>query len=175
MDSWWQNVWQAIRVEFTDITDEGEVTRILVRLLMAAVLGAVLGFEREHKGKSAGVRTHMLVSMGAALFVLAPSMAGADAQALSRVIQGIVAGIGFLGAGTILKGHGQDTNHVKGLTTAAGLWMTAAIGTAAGMGREATALVSTVLALLVLSSMPVLVEKVEGEGGEANNEENTKH
>ncbi|MBC3421421.1 MgtC/SapB family protein [Pseudomonas wayambapalatensis] len=175
MDSWWQNVWQAIRVEFTDITDEGEVTRILVRLLMAAVLGAVLGFEREHKGKSAGVRTHMLVSMGAALFVLAPSMAGADAQALSRVIQGIVAGIGFLGAGTILKGHAQDTNHVKGLTTAAGLWMTAAIGTAAGMGREATALVSTVLALLVLSSMPVLVEKVEGEGGEANNEENTKH
>lgn len=175
MDSWWQNVWQAIRIEFTDITDEGEVTRILVRLLMAAVLGAVLGFEREHKGKSAGVRTHMLVSMGAALFVLAPSMAGADAQALSRVIQGIVAGIGFLGAGTILKGHGQDTNHVKGLTTAAGLWMTAAIGTAAGMGREATALVSTVLALLVLSSMPVLVEKVEGEGGEANNEETTKH
>ncbi|MGC7839536.1 MgtC/SapB family protein [Pseudomonas wayambapalatensis] len=175
MDSWWQNVWQAIRVEFTDITDEGEVTRILVRLLMAAVLGAVLGFEREHKGKSAGVRTHMLVSMGAALFVLAPSMAGADAQALSRVIQGIVAGIGFLGAGTILKGHAQDTNHVKGLTTAAGLWMTAAIGTAAGMGREATALVSTVLALLVLSSMPVLVEKVEGEGGEAKNEENTKH
>ncbi|MBC3464060.1 MgtC/SapB family protein [Pseudomonas sp. RW10S2] len=175
MDSWWQNVWQAIRVEFTDITDEGEVTRILVRLLMAAVLGAVLGFEREHKGKSAGVRTHMLVSMGAALFVLAPSMAGADAQALGRVIQGIVAGIGFLGAGTILKGHAQDTNHVKGLTTAAGLWMTAAIGTAAGMGREATALVSTVLALLVLSSMPVLVEKVEGEGGEANNEENTKH
>ncbi|HEK0907003.1 MgtC/SapB family protein [Pseudomonas parafulva] len=175
MDSWWQNVWLAIRAEFTDITDEGEVTRILVRLLMAAVLGAVLGFEREHKGKSAGVRTHMLVSMGAALFVLAPSMAGADAQALSRVIQGIVAGIGFLGAGTILKGHGQDTNHVKGLTTAAGLWMTAAIGTAAGMGREATALVSTVLALLVLSSMPVLVEKVEGEGGEAKNEENTKH
>lgn len=175
MDSWWQNVWQAIRAEFTDITDEGEVTRILVRLLMAAVLGAVLGFEREHKGKSAGVRTHMLVSMGAALFVLAPSMAGSDAQALSRVIQGIVAGIGFLGAGTILKGHGQDTNHVKGLTTAAGLWMTAAIGTAAGMGREATALVSTVLALLVLSSMPVLVEKVEGEGGEAKNEENTKH
>lgn len=175
MDSWWQNVWLAIRAEFTDITDEGEVTRILVRLLMAAVLGAVLGFEREHKGKSAGVRTHMLVSMGAALFVLAPSMAGADAQALSRVIQGIVAGIGFLGAGTILKGHSQDTNHVKGLTTAAGLWMTAAIGTAAGMGREATALVSTVLALLVLSSMPVLVEKVEGEGGEAKNEENTKH
>ena len=71
-------IWQAIQAEFADVTDEREVTQILVRLLMAAVLGAVLGFEREHKGKSAGVRTHMLVSLGAALFVLAPSMAGAD-------------------------------------------------------------------------------------------------
>ncbi|AXM95080.1 MgtC/SapB family protein [Pseudomonas plecoglossicida] len=156
-------VWQTLQAEFADITDATEVTRILLRLLMAAVLGAVLGFEREHKGKSAGVRTHMLVSMGAALFVLAPSMAGADEQALSRVIQGIVAGIGFLGAGTILKGNGQNTSHVKGLTTAAGLWMTAAIGTAAGMGREATALISTLLALLVLATMPIVVDKVEGE------------
>ncbi|MBV4504242.1 MgtC/SapB family protein [Pseudomonas sp. BW13M1] len=154
---------EALQTEFADVTDEREVARILIRLLMAALLGAVLGFERESKGKAAGVRTHMLVSMGAALFVLAPSMAGADEQALSRVIQGIVAGIGFLGAGTILKGNGQDTSHVKGLTTAAGLWMTAAIGSAAGMGREATALVSTVLALLVLASMPLLVDKVEGE------------
>lgn len=161
----------AIEAEFADITDARQVTQILVRLLMAALLGAVLGFERESKGKSAGVRTHMLVSMGAALFVLAPGMAGADAQALSRVIQGIVAGIGFLGAGTILKGNGQDTSHVKGLTTAAGLWMTAAIGTAAGMGREATALVSTVLALLVLGSMPLLVEKVEGESEDKRKEE----
>lgn len=69
-------IWQAIQAEFADVTDEREVTRILVRLLMAAVLGAVLGFEREHKGKSAGVRTHMLVSLGAALFVLAPAWPG---------------------------------------------------------------------------------------------------
>lgn len=171
MEKLLQTIGSVIQAEFADITDESEVTRILLRLLMAAVLGAVLGFERESKGKSAGVRTHMLVSMGAALFVLAPGMAGADEQALSRVIQGIVAGIGFLGAGTILKGNGQDTSHVKGLTTAAGLWMTAAIGTAAGMGREATALISTVLALLVLASMPVLVEKVEGEQEEKRREE----
>ncbi|XAG02446.1 MgtC/SapB family protein [Pseudomonas sp. REB1044] len=167
-------MWQAVVAEFADITDESEVTRIVVRLMMAAVLGAVLGFEREHRGKSAGVRTHMLVSMGAALFVLAPGMAGADDQALSRVIQGIVAGIGFLGAGTILKGNGRDTSHVKGLTTAAGLWMTAAIGTAAGMGREATALVSTVLALLVLASMPLLVGKVEDENEEKKDEEGSR-
>ncbi|WP_258378914.1 MgtC/SapB family protein [Pseudomonas mosselii] len=178
MDTFWHAMLEALHSEFADVTDEREIARILIRLLMAALLGAVLGFERESKGKAAGVRTHMLVSMGAALFVLAPSMAGADEQALSRVIQGIVAGIGFLGAGTILKGNGQDASHVKGLTTAAGLWMTAAIGTAAGMGREATALVSTVMALLVLASMPLLVDKVEGEvrekkGGE--DEEGRKH
>lgn len=165
-----ETILSTIRSEFADITDEQQITRILVRLLMAALLGAVLGFERESKGKSAGVRTHMLVSLGAALFVLAPSMAGADEQALSRVIQGIVAGIGFLGAGTILKGNGQDASHVKGLTTAAGLWMTAAIGTAAGVGHEATALVSTLLALLVLGTMPLLVDKLEG-ANEAQNEE----
>ncbi|HAB02831.1 MAG TPA: methyltransferase [Pseudomonas sp.] len=164
-------IWEAIEAEFADITDVQEVVRILVRLMMAALLGAVLGFEREHRGKSAGVRTHMLVSLGAALFVLAPSMAGADEQALSRVIQGIVAGIGFLGAGTILKGNGKAPSHVKGLTTAAGLWMTAAIGTAAGMGREATALISTVLALLVLGTMPLLVGKVEGQNEEKQHEE----
>ncbi|MFJ4392798.1 MgtC/SapB family protein [Pseudomonas soli] len=175
MEAFWQAFLAALQTEFADVADAREVSRILIRLLMAALLGAVLGFERESKGKSAGVRTHMLVSMGAALFVLAPSMAGADAQALSRVIQGIVAGIGFLGAGTILKGNGRDTSHVKGLTTAAGLWMTAAIGTAAGMGREATALVSTVLALLVLASMPLLVEKVEGEHEDKREEEGRKH
>lgn len=171
MEAFWQAFLATLHTEFADVTDEREVSRILIRLLMAALLGAVLGFERESKGKSAGVRTHMLVSMGAALFVLAPSMAGADEQALSRVIQGIVAGIGFLGAGTILKGNGRDTSHVKGLTTAAGLWMTAAIGTAAGMGREATALISTVLALLVLASMPLLVDKVEGEHEDKREEE----
>ncbi|AUF96550.1 hypothetical protein PS623_02062 [Pseudomonas fluorescens] len=171
MESGWERILVTIQTEFADVTNVEEVTRILVRLLMAAVLGAVLGFEREHRGKSAGVRTHMLVSVGAALFVLAPSMAGADAQALSRVIQGIVAGIGFLGAGTILKGNGKDPSHVKGLTTAAGLWMTAAIGTAAGMGREATALISTILALLVLSTMPKLVDKVEGGNDQKQREE----
>lgn len=171
----WQEVWLTMQAEFADITDLRQLTQITVRLSMAALLGAVLGFEREHKGKAAGVRTHMLVAMGAALFVLAPAMAGAEEDALSRVIQGIVAGIGFLGAGTILKGNGISASHVKGLTTAAGLWMTAAIGVAAGMGREATALISTVLALLVLNAMPWVVDKVENEDSEEKNEEDTKH
>lgn len=175
MEPWWETVLLTMQAEFADITDERQLTQITVRLLMAALLGAVLGFERERKGKAAGVRTHMLVSMGAALFVLAPGMAGAEEDALSRVIQGIVAGIGFLGAGTILKGNGIEVGHVKGLTTAAGLWMTAAIGVAAGMGREATALISTLLALLVLNTMPWVVDKVERDDSEQKNGEGGKH
>lgn len=97
MDAWWHQVWSTLIAEFADITDAKQLTQVTVRLLMAALLGAVLGFERELKGKAAGVRTHMLVAIGAALFVLVPRMAGADDAALSRVVQGIVAGIGFLG------------------------------------------------------------------------------
>ena len=163
MNSWWQEVVATVQQEFADIGDASQLTRVTVRLLMAAALGGILGFEREHKGKAAGVRTHMLVSLGAALFVLVPQMAGADEAALSRVVQGIVAGIGFLGAGTILKGNKLDTHAVKGLTTAAGLWMTAAIGIAAGMGREATALLSTALAWGVLAVVPKLVENGEAQ------------
>lgn len=161
MNSWWQEVWVTLQSEFSDITDASQLTQVTVRLVLAALLGGILGFEREHKGKAAGVRTHMLVAMGAALFVLAPKMAGVDDAALSRVIQGIVAGIGFLGAGTILKDRAHSTDQVKGLTTSAGLWMTAAIGIAAGMGREATAVLSTVLALGILSLMPVVVSTID--------------
>jgi putative Mg2+ transporter-C (MgtC) family protein len=88
-------------------------------------------------------------------------MSGSQADAMSRVIQGVVAGIGFLGAGTILKNDNGDESHVKGLTTAAGLWMTAAIGVAAGLGREATAVLSTVLALAIFSVMPMIVRALE--------------
>lgn len=161
MNVWWQEVVETLRSEFSDITDASQLTRVVVRLLIAAVLGGILGFEREHKGKAAGVRTHMLVCMGAALFVLVPGLAGADDAALSRVVQGIVAGIGFLGAGTILKGDNLNARQVKGLTTAAGLWMTAAIGIAAGMGREATAVLSTLLALGIFSLMPKIVERLD--------------
>lgn len=157
MDAWWQQVWITLQSEFADIGDAAQLTRITVRLLIAALLGAILGFEREHKGKAAGVRTHMLVAMGAALFVLVPQVSGAESDAMSRVVQGVIAGIGFLGAGTILKNKDGDESHVKGLTTAAGLWMTAAIGVAAGLGRESTAVLSTLLALAVFSVMPVIV------------------
>nr|WP_241678176.1 MgtC/SapB family protein [Pseudomonas kitaguniensis] len=151
-----------MQTEFADIGDAKQLTQLTVRLLIAAILGGILGFEREHKGKAAGVRTHMLVALGAALFVLVPHVSGSQADAMSRVLQGVIAGIGFLGAGTILKGKPDDEGqYVKGLTTAAGLWMTAAIGVAAGMGRESTAVISTLLALLIFNVMPRVVSVFE--------------
>ena len=143
--------------EFSDITDVEQITRILTRLLLAAVLGGVLGYEREHQGKAVGIRTHMLVAIGAALFVLVPQQSGMLIADQSRVIQGILTGIGFLGAGAIIKHRSEDD--VKGLTTAAGVWLTAAIGIACGLGRESTAILSTVLALIVLAIVPRLVDR----------------
>jgi putative Mg2+ transporter-C (MgtC) family protein len=146
---------ETIRTEFSDAGDAEQVTRILLRLLLAALLGGVLGYEREAQGKAAGIRTYMLVSMGSALFVLVPHQAGMRIEDMSRVLQGIVAGIGFLGAGAIVKHHSEE--NVQGLTTAAGIWMTAAIGIACGLGREMTAIISTVLALAVLALVPKLL------------------
>ncbi|RYY93505.1 MAG: MgtC/SapB family protein, partial [Comamonadaceae bacterium] len=106
------------------------------------------------------VRTHMLVAIGSALFVLVPQQTGIVPADMSRVIQGLIAGVGFLCAGTILK-HGKDEQQVHGLTTAAGLWMTAAIGMGCGLGRESTAVASTVLALVVLTLVPHVVNLIE--------------
>jgi putative Mg2+ transporter-C (MgtC) family protein len=151
----WNRIVDTVLAEFSDATDVEQITRIFVRLLLAALLGGVLGYEREQQGKAAGIRTHMLVAMGAALFVLVPQHGGMAVSDLSRVIQGVVTGIGFLGAGAIIKNRSEDD--VRGLTTAAGVWMTAAIGIACGLGRESTALLSTLLALIVLAVVPRLV------------------
>ena len=149
---------ETLKAAFSEAPDAEQVTRIMVRLLLAALLGGVLGYEREHKGKAAGIRTHMLVAMGSALFVLVPQLGGMAVGDLSRVIQGIVTGIGFLGAGAIIKNRSEED--VQGLTTAAGIWMTAAIGVACGLGRESTAVLSALLALLVLAVLPRLVGRV---------------
>ncbi len=144
---------QVFSQEFGGWSDLAVATRITIRLLMAGLLGLVLGYERESHGKDAGVRTHMLVAMGSAVFVMLPAEIGLDSAGMSRVIQGLVAGVGFLCAGTILKSPARD-HSVEGLTTAAGLWLTSAIGVACGLGREVTALVCTALALLVLGVLP---------------------
>ena len=150
----WETVSDTLVSEFSDVPDAGQVTRIVLRLVLAALLGGILGYERERQGKAAGVRTHMLVALGAALFVLVPKEAGVSNADLTRVIQGIVAGIGFLGAGAIIKGSAEES--VKGLTTAAGIWLTAAIGIACGLGRESTAVLSALLAFVILALVPHL-------------------
>src|SRR5262245_62047254 len=115
--STWETIWHTVAGDFADIPDPAQMTRITVRLLSAAILGGVIGYEREHKGKTAGMRTHMLVAIGAALFVLVMQQSGGDHADVARVIQGLTTGIGFLGAGAILNAHREG--EVKGLTTAA--------------------------------------------------------
>ena len=144
----WDTIRNTVAAEFSDINDVEHLTRLVVRLGLAALLGGLLGLQRERAGKEAGIRTHMLVAAGSALVVFVPMQSGMDAEALSRVLQGLLAGIGFLCAGTILKLPTEE--HVRGLTTAAGIWMTSAIGMAAGLGREVTAIVSTLLVLGIL-------------------------
>lgn len=156
---------QTLLAEFSDLGQVEHLTRAVLRLVLAVLLGGLLGWERESQGKSAGVRTHMLVCLGAALFVMSLEQDGAEHDAMSRVIQGIAAGIGLLCAGTILKG--RNTGDVKGMTTAAGIWTAAAIGVAVGLGREATAVLGTLLALIVLHLVPLLVDL--GESGVKEN------
>src|SRR5215207_6793150 len=122
-------IWEELTFGLPDLR---QLVHVLIRLIAATVLGAFVGFERERARKPAGLRTHMLVSVGTAVFVLACSGVGMSLDGLSRVIQGIVTGIGLIGAGSILKL--SEERDIKGLTTAAGLWLTAAIGIACGVG-----------------------------------------
>lgn len=130
------------------LPDATQFARIVFRLCVAALLGAIIGAQRERAGKNAGLRTHMLVALGSALFIVAPIEFGMSNDELARIIQGLVAGIGFLCAGAILKL--TDEQQVKGLTSAAGLWLTAAVGVAAGLGRWGSAMAGVVLIWFIL-------------------------
>ena len=145
---------QALAAEFSDVPDLAQAITVVLRLSLALLLGSLLGYERETQGKSAGVRTNMLVALGSALFVLVPAQMGMPMADMSRVVQGLVAGVGFLCAGTILKQERREGAVVEGLTTAAGLWVTAAIGMACGLGREVTAIIASLMVLLVMALMP---------------------
>jgi putative Mg2+ transporter-C (MgtC) family protein len=120
---------------------------MVIRLLVATALAAAIGYDREVRQKAAGVRTHVMIALGAAAFTLASiyGFAGAD---VSRVASGVVAGVGFLGAGVIF--HGGQGGIVAGLTTAASIWVTAGIGLAAGCGLYPLAVAVAILALIVL-------------------------
>jgi putative Mg2+ transporter-C (MgtC) family protein len=134
--------------ELFSVPNTDYVVRVASRLAAAAVAGGLIGAERELVGKSAGLRTHMTVALGCAAFVLIASENVADVSSVSRAIQGIAAGIGFIGAGTILKREADD--QIKGLTTAATIWLTAAVGAAAGAGHVWLALISVAIAWLIL-------------------------
>jgi len=125
--------------------------RVSARLLIAAFLGGCIGFERQREHKAAGLRTHIVVTMGAALFAIAPLEAGMSLADAGRVFQGIAAGIGFIGAGTILKLTEQQ--EIKGLTTAAGLWLTAAIGMAVGSGLLWIPILATFFTVVILFAL----------------------
>jgi len=142
--------------------DLESAARILVRLAVALILGGALGWERERRNRNAGLRTHMLVGLGAALFTAVPvELRGAQQAELEQIVKGIAAGVGFLGAGTILKREAPGHASVHGLTTAANIWMTAAIGFAVGAGMLVTAGVATAFAFLVLN----VLRKVETDPG----------
>jgi putative Mg2+ transporter-C (MgtC) family protein len=145
---------------FTSLSTSLPWLEIVLRLGAATVIGSVLGLNREIRGKPAGMRTHALVALGTALvtltgMVLAGQDGHFDSNSVSRVVQGIVAGIGFLGGGSILKSETGD--QISGLTTAASLWVVACLGIACGVGLWPMALVALALALVVL----IAGEKVE--------------
>src|SRR6266852_2117939 len=130
------------------IPDAQHLVRVSLRLFIALIVGGLVGLQRELTHKPAGLRTHMLLALGTALIVVTADEAGMSKSDLSRVLQGLVTGIGFLGGGAILKLTAEHQIH--GLTTAAGIWMTAAASAAAALGQIAVALIGTCLGLLVL-------------------------
>ncbi len=139
-------LWQELSL---GTADWQQFARVTIRLVMAALLGGAIGFEREKAGKAAGLRTHVLVTLGTCVFVLAGSGIGMNSDGLSRVIQGIVTGIGFIGAGSILKLN--EERDIRGLTTSAGIWIASAVGVAVGLGELGLALITTVVTLVVLA------------------------
>jgi len=124
----------------------GTELEMVLRILLAAALGAIIGYQRERAGKSAGLRTHVLICAGAALFTVASIYGFGVAADPARLAAGMVAGIGFLGAGAIIR----TREHVAGLTTAATIWVVAAIGLAAGAGLYLVAAVTTIVTMIVL-------------------------
>ena len=130
---------------------------ITLRLAVAMLLGGVIGFEREYRAKDAGFRTHFLVALGSALFCIVSQFGfGFELKDSSRVAAQVVSGIGFLGAGSIIF----QKNVVRGLTTAAGLWVTAAIGLACGTGMYLPAVVTTLMVLIGLEILSAVIPRV---------------
>jgi putative Mg2+ transporter-C (MgtC) family protein len=133
----------------------------VVRLALAAVLGGAVGLEREYHHKPAGLRTNMLIALGSALFSILSIELGAGTGSPDRIAAQVVTGIGFLGAGAILR----SGDHIHGLTTAATIWVNAAIGMAAGLGSYTVATVAAAITLVVLALLPWMEKFVENRRG----------
>jgi putative Mg2+ transporter-C (MgtC) family protein len=140
------------------LPDTQHLIRIGMRLLVALLVGALVGLQRELTHKPAGLRTHMLLALGTAVLVVTAVESGMSLSDVSRVLQGLVTGIGFLGGGAILKLTAEHEIH--GLTTAAGIWMTAAASAAAGLGQLALALIGVCLGLVVLAAFAKLEKRL---------------
>ena len=132
----------------------------IFRLVLAVFIGGVIGWDRQWRGKPAGLRTHMLVGLGAALMALIPMQISPSPSpdAISRVVQGVATGIGFLGAGEIFHQSVQGTAQpkIQGLTSSAAIWTTAALGLVTGCGLWVTSLIGLLLVWLILSLAPRL-------------------
>lgn len=139
-----------------------EVVRVVLRMVGSLVIGTIIGLQRELTHKPAGLRTHLLVALGSTLLVVAAVNAGMKSGDVSRVIQGLITGIGFLGGGTILKLTRE--HEIRGLTTAAGIWLTAAASVAVGLGKFVDAFVGVLFALIVLMA----VGKFSSNGADAS-------
>ncbi|MGH8138633.1 MAG: MgtC/SapB family protein [Steroidobacteraceae bacterium] len=151
------------------VPDAHQLLRIAVRLGTALFIGTLIGLQRELTHKPAGLRTHMLVALGTALFIVGAAESGMHPDDLSRIVQGLATGIGFLGGGAILKLTSEREIH--GLTTAAGIWMTAAASAAAGLGQIAVALIGVCFGLLVLA----VFHKLEKELGHRAKQDSEIH
>lgn len=151
-------LWQELSL---GTADWRELARVVLRMVVAAIFGSVIGFEREVAGKEAGIRTHALVTLGTCVFVVSGIAYGMNSDGLSRVIQGIVTGLGFIGAGSILKLN--EERDIRGLTTSAGIWMAAAIGVAVGLGEIGLGLVATIVAVIILAVVKKFEEPIQKE------------
>lgn len=136
-----------VQHDLADFLDFYGNPRMALRLLFATALGGILGWQRESIGKEAGLRNYMTVALSSAFITSVVSQTNFTTEGVSRVLQGLLTGIGFLGAGTILKR--PEKGQIEGLTTAAGIWLTAVIGVAAGMGRLGLATIATIFAFAI--------------------------
>lgn len=161
--------WQELTADWPEL---GHFLTLLFRLVLAALVGALPGLQREMKGVAAGLRTHILVSLGSAIFVLAALESGASASDTTRVIQGLATGIGFVGAGAILKSARRG--EIQGLTTAASIWLTAGLGTAIGMGQIWLGAMGSVLAYCVLGLVRRFESKAASATGKSPNDQSNR-